>query len=155
MSKLIPLTKGRFAIVDDEDFDFLMQWHWCTTHYGYACRSSVHGETMMHRLIMKSPKGFDTDHIDGNPLNNQKSNLRICSHRDNIRWASGQRNSSSRFKGVTFDKQTNKWRASIKIDGKYIGIMRCDSEEDAARAYDAKAHELFGNFARLNFPFPS
>jgi hypothetical protein len=160
MTKLIPLTKGQFAIVDDTDFDRLSQFKWCAlelTHTFYAMRNERQKETgnphriYMHRLIMNTPSGFDTDHHDHDGLNNTRANLRICTRVQNTRNAR-PRGGRSEYKGVSWHNQRNKWITRIRFDGtqKHVGIYT--SESEAARAYDAAALLHFGEFARLNFP---
>lgn len=105
----------------------------------------------MHRVIMGEPRGLVVDHIDGNSLNNRRSNLRVCTvsqNHQNQRFRGGL----SRYKGVCFLKKINKWRANIGFDGRRMHIGCFDNEVDAAKAYDRKAGELFGEFAYLNFP---
>lgn len=156
--KQIPLSKGRFALVDDEDYDSLMQWKWLYTK-GYAARRKSCGangkrrwETiLMHRVIMNTPKGMSTDHIDGDPLNNQKSNLRICTHAENMRNTTNNRkNNTSGYKGVTRSKFGKRWVARIKVNNrtKHIGVF--DDIKDAASAYNKEAAILHKSFANPN-----
>ena len=106
----------------------------------------------IHRLIMDAPKGMDVDHINGNPLDNRKSNLRICTHTENNRNRGANKNNTSGYKGAYWHKQNKKWRAQIVRNNKAIHIGLYESKEEAARAYDKKAKELHGEFAYLNFP---
>lgn len=154
----IILTQGKIAIVDDEDYAFINQWKWYCSTSGYAVRhqyvGTVNGKQkniaiLMHRLINKTPKGMDTDHIDHDRLNNRKSNLRsatVAQNQMNVKLVRG----NSKFKGVTFHKRDHYWQASINIKGKrtYLGSFK--SELDAAKAYNIKALELHGEFAFLN-----
>jgi hypothetical protein len=162
--KEIPLSQGKTALVDDEDFEYLNQWKWCavsskTRNTFYALRtinvSSVNDkcrQIRMHREIMKTSKGLEVDHIDGDGLNNQKYNLRNCSRLQNVLNQKIQKVSkTSRYRGVLWNGR-RKWRVQIQYKGKvhYLGYFNI--EEEAARAWDRKALELFGEFARLNFP---
>ena len=151
----IELTQGKYAIVDDGDFDDLNQFNWCFHNSGYAVRGvRVSGKVTlqwMHRIITNCPADMDVDHINHDKLDNQKSNLRVCSTSENCH--NQQMHSvakTSRFKGVYFDKQANKWRAQIKLNNKnkYLGLFT--NEIDAAIAYNNAAIELFGEFAYLN-----
>lgn len=90
------------------------------------------------------------DHVDGNKLNNNLDNLRFCSYSQNGANRKKQSNTSSIYKGVDFQKRANKWRASIKIDGKSKTLGHFEDEKEAAKAYNEKAKELFGDFAKLN-----
>mgnify|MGYP001615685995 CR=1 FL=1 len=162
MTKLIPLTKGQHAIVDDEDYEWLSQWKWhCMGRY--AARSVATPELpgpwkqrkfSMHHAILQTPKGMHTDHINGDGRDNRRENLRICTPAENIRnqRANKRTGRTAKYKGTFFVKELGKWKAVIGINRgtKYLGLFT--SEIDAARAYDAKARELFGAFARLNFP---
>lgn len=165
MSKQITLTQGKFTIVDDEDFEWLNQWKWCANkihNIWYAIRGLIHSEKiangkhiciLMHRQIMNCPKGFEIDHQDHNGLNNQKSNLRICTRNQNQHNQKIQtRIKSSQFKGVYWDKSTKRWPAQIKYNSKRIHLGGFGSEIEAAKAYDKAAKRLFGEFARLNLP---
>ncbi len=105
----------------------------------------------MHRQIMNAPAGLVVDHIDGNGLNNRKSNLRVCTQGQNSLNSRPRRNCSSRYKGVSFYKRDKIWQAQIFYNFRTINIGRFDDEVEAALAYDRKAEELFGEFAYLNF----
>lgn len=160
--KEIELTQGLVALVDDDMFDELNKFKWCahrsvkSKNTFYAVRNKragrkVVGNFLMHREILKPPDGMDTDHRDGNGLNNQRYNLRTCTRTQNNANRKPYLNTLSKFKGVSWRKDRDKWRAYIKIDRQYIHLGHFDLEIDAAIAYDTKAIELFGEFARLNF----
>lgn len=157
--KLIELTKGKAVQVDDEDFDFLNYYNWHTHPHRntfYARRSEVvNGRKTiisMHRLIMNvTDRNVLIDHKDRNGLNCQKNNLRICTNKENLMNRGSLKNSSSKYKGVDFDKSRNKYRVQITINGKNKFIGRFEYEIEAAKAYDVKAKEVHGEFANLNF----
>jgi len=130
----IPLSQGKFTIIDKEDFEWLNQWKWYCNSYGYAVREKNYGvkngkrvrkSIWMHREINKTPKGMDTDHIDRNPLNNKKSNLRTVTHGQNMFNLSKAKNNISGYKGVSWHKETQKWRAYLQINKKqkYFGLF--------------------------------
>lgn len=146
-------------MVDDEDYDYLNQWRWHFSH-GYAMRrqSNPRKYIYMHREIMgiadKNGK-IQIDHIDRNGLNNRRSNLRICSRRENRGNQKINSNNKSGYRGVCFDKTIKgnlKWRARISAKHNEIFLGRFTNSEDAARAWDTAAKKYFGDFARLNFP---
>lgn len=156
MTKEIPLTQNKFALVDDADYDWLMQWKWHAQHNGhnwYAARNQgkrpFRTIVQMHSVIAATPKGFDTDHIDGNGLNNQRDNLRVCTHAENRRNQGKQENNTSGYKGVVWDK--GKWRAEITVNRRKIRLGIFGDPEMAARAYDKAAKQYHGTFAKLNF----
>lgn len=169
MPKEIPLTQGRVAIVDDQDFERLNQWKWYARRAPsrfastfYATRNSrVEGGTrhsiQMHRVILGVGPGVEIDHIDGDGLNNTRSNLRIALKKENRRNSRKQAKpvASSKLKGVDWHEKSFAFRARIKVDGKLIHLGYFGSEEAAARAYDEAAEEHFGPFARVNFPEPA
>jgi hypothetical protein len=113
----IKLTQGKFALVDDEDFEYLNQWKWYYSNNrksGYAKRAS--DKMYMHKLINNTPKGFETDHINHNELDNRQKNLRTVTNSQNQFNRIRQVNNTSGFKGVTWHKRLNKWMAQIVIN---------------------------------------
>lgn len=158
----IRLTNGNFAIVDGDDFTKLSKFKWHSHRCGRAYYAFRHASVpncnkrtiiLMHRQIMNSPPDKAVDHINHNGLDNRKANLRIVSRMQN-QWnmRKQQTNCTSRYKGIYFYKRYKKWSASIRHNGTHIFLGNFDDEETAARAYDAKARELFGQYACLNFP---
>ena len=152
--KTIKLTQGYEAIVDAEDYEELNKHKWCYLNAGYAVRrKTIDGKwkfIYMHRVINKTPDGLETDHINNNALDNRRDNLRTTTRSQNAMNQTPQRNCSSRFRGVGWYKRHKKWRAKIKLNGKSITIGYYDDEYIAARAYNKKAKELFGEFAYSN-----
>lgn len=151
-------------LVDDEDYEWLMQWKWCA-HKGkhalsctfYARRSSPRGEgkrhpILMHREIAAAQFGEHVDHINHDTLDNRKENLRRCSASQNQHNARLRSDNPSGLKGVTWSDSHHAWQPQICCDGKprYLGYAATHFE--AALIYDAAAQELFGEFALLNFP---
>jgi len=154
--RYIGLTKGKFAIVDAADYDWLMryQWHAFEGNRGkFYARGCKGKPVFMHRMIMNPPKGMVVDHIDGNGLNNRRSNLRICTRRENGYNRGPRRHGTSGFKGVgRVPNDSSKCYAKITHNGETFKLGTFDTDIEAARAYDGKARELFGEFAWLNFP---
>lgn len=152
---LIPLTRGKFAEIDAADASLVTDTLWSATHIGrrwYAI-GRINGEqVLMHRLITNAAIGMDVDHIDGDGLNNKRDNLRIATRSQNMANVSIGPRSKSGFKGVSWHAGAGRWRATTISNGRQVHLGYFDNVEDAARAYDAKAREIFGEFARLNFP---
>lgn len=155
----IPLTKGKYAIVDDDDYRYLMQWKWHTVkknHTCYACRGVATGKRnwkqkhiWMHRVILNTPLGMETDHRNHIGLDNRKQNIRVCTVGQNQHNRKKHIKSTSKYKGVC--RQRSKWRARICNHNKKLHLGCFDTEIDAANAYDVKAIEIFGKFACTNF----
>ena len=153
----IQLTQGQVAIVDAQDYEWLMQWNWYVLkrpNAFYAVRQirKPNGKQrllLMHRFIAATPKALETDHIDHNGLNNTRANLRICTKAQN-QANSRLRGGTSQFKGVHWFKPTLRWKAQIGLGGKRMSLGYYLQEEDAAKAYNVKAVELFGEFAYIN-----
>jgi hypothetical protein len=154
MTKEIQLTGGEIVLVDDRDYESLSQWKWSLFKgYPARCRKrlGVNRFVSMHREIVDPPKGVEVDHINGNKLDNRRENLRLSTRSQNQINQGLTRKNTSGYKGVTFHRVLNKWQSQIGIDGKTLYLGLYATPEEAARAYDAKARELFGGFARLNF----
>lgn len=159
--RLIELTRGKFAQVDDEDFEWLSQWKWhifSARHTYYAVRNEINRESgkyrtlRMHRQILRLnfSDGKQIDHADGNGLNNQRDNLRMCSRSENRGNAQKRKRGYSSFKGVSWHIRKKKWYAGIRYNCKSIWLGSFTNEHDAALAYNNAAIKLFGEFARLN-----
>jgi len=152
----IYLTQGKYAIVDPEDYEGLSKYKWFAVRNNgrfYAVRSMKNRNVKMHQVIMGTEEGKVIDHVNGNGLDNRKANVRFATSEQNGWNKRKQRgNYSSKYKGVSRSKKRNQWRVRIKYKGRSIHLGRFETEEEAARAYDAKAKELFREFAWLNFP---
>ena len=154
--KHIPLTQGKFAIVDDEDFDIVNKYNWHISHprkNGYYARAYI-GDgkyVYMHRIVMKAKTGQYLDHINRNGLDNRKCNLRFATYSQNAQNRFKRVGVTSKYKGVSFYKNCKRWRAEIHLNYKKYQIGYFGNEIEAAKAYDIKAKELFGEFARTNF----
>lgn len=151
----LPLTRGCVAIVDDDDVPVLRLHKWRVSFVkGLAYAITTTGTRgnqrtfSMHRFLMDAEKGETIDHRDGDGLNNRRSNLRICTQQQNLANMRPRVGSPNGYKGVSCDDRRDAWYA--RIGGIYIGAY--DDAEAAARAYDAKAREIHGEFARTNFP---
>lgn len=150
--RCIPLTLRMVTTVDAADYEWLSQYRWFAKGTGgkyYAGRAERGEMIMMHREIMKPPPGMVVDHIDGDSLNNRRSNLRICTPRQNNHNRTFKGNTSG-FAGVY--PQGKRWRAQITHKGEQIKIGVFDDKIEAAKARDRKALEIHGEFACLNFP---
>lgn len=153
MPKQIPLSGGRiYAIVDDEDFDWLSETKWSDDSRGYAIRR-VKGDKntteKMHRLIMRAKDGEIVDHINGNPWDNRKENLRIATTAENCKNRNMYVTNKTGYKGVAVYKN-NKYTAQVTVNYRklHLGVFDCPIE--AALAYNQAATKYFGEFARLN-----
>lgn len=148
--RVIYLTQEKLAFVDDEFYEPLNQLTWCFSQ-GYATRKIGNQTVFMHHCIIGKPDiGFDVDHIDGNKLNNQKTNLRFCTRSQNTANRGANKNNKSGYKGVSWNKNTCKWRATIVINAKQNHLGLFNTKEQAAEAYNVAAKQLFGEFALLN-----
>lgn len=161
--KEIPVTRSRRGTahiiqVDDEDYDRVMEagpWHVEPSGSTYYATRNVVKDgrrttQKLHRFILGDVCiGKHVDHIDSNGINDQRSNLRVCTHAENLRNRGAQKDNTSGFKGVSRHKTTQRWRASINIDGKWRHLGLFDTPEEAYAVYCEAAVRLHGQFARL------
>jgi hypothetical protein len=153
--KEIPLTQGKVALVDDVDYERLSVYRWYALRQKdrgvfYAGRTAKRGEkvTFLHRVIMDAPDGTDVDHQNGDGLDCQRHNLRLATDTQN--QANRKPNKGRQLKGISANGR--KFIAQIRIHGCQIYLGTFSTPEEAARAYDVKARQTWGEFARLNFP---
>ena len=159
----IPLSQGLYALVDGENYEWLMQWKWCAfkapaTFYaarkGYDKKAGKRMMIKMHREILglKYLDSKMTDHRNHCGLDNRESNIRACTNQQNQGNSKVRKDNSSGYKGVCWFPIRKKWEAAIKDNGKRIYLGNFDTKEEAARVYDKRAREIFGEYAYLNFP---
>ena len=150
----IELTQGQVALVDDEDYVMLSQYKWHARRRDdvYIPRwlnPATHIPVPMHHMIMSAPDGLYVDHINRNPLDNRRQNLRLVTHRQNClnrrRWGK-----TSEYRGVCWSKKGNAWVAQITVRRNVMDLGRYCTQEDAARAYNIAAREFLGEFAQIN-----
>jgi len=157
--KTIQLTKGKITLVDNDDYEYLNQFNWyaadgANTYYarrqiriGGNKRITYH----MHREILNVPDGLETDHRDGNGLNNQRYNLRICTHSQNSMNRIYGRKNRDGYRGIFWHDKSKLWVARITINKKYRYLGYYKRKEVAAIVYDLFARYYFGEFANPNF----
>jgi len=161
--KEIQLTQGKVALVDDSDYEYLNQFKWHsikTERKGYYVGRSVkvgkkYRNTSMHIKIMNTRKGMEVDHKDGNGLNNQKNNLRICNRTQNCQNRKKIKNCSSKYKCVGWHKGLNLWVAKLKSNGKSKHLGCFDTELEAAIIANIAMRKYHGEFARPNVLTPT
>lgn len=153
---------GLVALIDEVDVPRVAGYQWFPDRRGQrwyarayirgAGRHGVQRHVYLHRLLVDASPGTEVDHRDLDGLNCTRGNLRIASHGQNSHNKAVRRDSSVGFKGVTWHKQHRRWWARIGLNGDHRSLGLYNTADEAARAYDAKARELHGEFARLNFP---
>lgn len=158
--KEIPLSQGKVAFVDDEDYEALACHKWYAhkskkSSIFYAVRKITVSPKKrfmlsMHRVITDTPPGVQIDHRDGNGLNNQRYNMRFATIAQNAQNVPKRRHNKSGFKGV--HSANGRWNATIRINHKPVHLGGFTSADEAARAYDRAAIQCHGEFAYLNFP---
>jgi hypothetical protein len=159
--RLIPLGHGKFAVVDEEDYERVVEHRWYAVQFPRSTVPYVLGEMagfgikiFLHRFILRIFDERRIDHRDANPLNNRKENLRLCTHQQSMQNRPKNKTNKSGFKGVYWDKLNNKWAARIGYNSKSIYLGGFKDPSAAARAYDRAARRYHKDFARLNFPKP-
>ena len=152
----IPLTQGKVAWVDQSDYTMLSRFRWHLHVQGYAVRNTWTvgrgGVSLMHRMVMLPSPAQVVDHANGNPLDNRRKNLRVCSQAENNGNLRRPATNTSGFKGVSWFARGSRWVAHIRVNGRSTNLGYFDKAEDAARAYDEAAVLHRGEFARVNFP---
>ena len=153
----IQLVQGHVALVDDEDYESISAYKWYANiitrvdgSFSVYVQRNMKKPRSLHRFIMDAPADMEVDHINGNPLDNRRTNLRICSRSENMQNQRHQTGGTSKFKGVYWSKHTRKWRAQISINWKKKHLGLFETEQEAALAYNVAALELHGEFARIN-----
>lgn len=147
---IINLSQNKTALIDDADYEIISQYKW---HYnnGYAKTWHSGKRIRMHRLILDAQPGQQIDHISGDKLDNRRSNLRICTIKENNRNVSIRKDNTSGYKGVSLDKTTGHWRPSVYVDGKAKRFGLFKDKHHAALAYDLWCVDLHGEYASTNF----
>jgi len=153
--KELELTDGQVTYVDDEDYGRLSELSWHPvrgkyTTYARAYDRETGGAIYMHREITGAQRGQDVDHLNHNGLDNRRCNLRVCTRQQNMRNRRPNRNTTSRYKGVCWNRHISKWVAGIYVNKRRIHLGSFDDEREAALAYNRAAREHFGEYARLN-----
>ena len=146
-------NSDKFFTVDDKDYQLVNKASWSLSPDGYVRATvSKNNRMFVHRYIMNAPKGKLIDHIDGNPLNNTRENLRVCIHNQNTS-NSFKKAGLSVYKGVSYDKgmkRKKRWMARLEHNNKNITIGRYLTEDEAALAYNKCAYKIWGKFCVLN-----
>jgi hypothetical protein len=159
MAKEIILTQGKVAIVDDDMYDYLNQWKWFANLQGkkFYARTNIpnkkgkRGSMLMHRLILNMLNSkLQVDHLNHYTLDNRKCNIRICTQSDNLKNRIINKNNSTGYKGVVYNKSNKKFIAKIGVNKNIIYIGCFIDPKDAAKAYNAAALKYHGEFANLN-----
>lgn len=151
----IPLSRGKVALVDDEDYEFLSKWKWSFHPRGYATRTSRKDDTYgrvtipMHRAVLRLDGNNRSlvDHVNTNKLDKRRSNLRLCTPSQNHANKPRSNKNTSGYKGVSWDSTRQKWKAGITVKQKARNLGRFSTPEEAHAAYLAAAREAFGEFA--------
>lgn len=159
----VPLTQGKVALIDDEDAERVLTYKWTlcaiprpnkTTYYARrgTQRGGKNKTILLHRFILDAPDGLQVDHINGDSLDNRRSNLRLATNAQNHCNMPATRPNQLGFRGIETMKDGRQFKARIKVEGQIIRIGPFSTPEDAARGYDLMAKHYHGEFATLNFP---
>lgn len=146
---VVLLTKGYQSLIDLADVERVRQWKWCASVHGTDVRAVRRG-AILSRFIMEAPEGYDVDHIDGDPLNNRRANMRIVTHAQNQKNTKDRSDNSSGMRGVFFYKKNGRFMSQIKSDGKAFFLGYFDTAVEAAKAYERARSKLHGSFSRTS-----
>jgi hypothetical protein len=146
LARKLPLTQGKYAIVDDDDYEYLSRWSWHVSGWGYAQRTESKKAVLMHKQLMGTPNQV-VDHVNRDILDNRRSNLRLATKQQNGANAKLSKRNKSGFKGVWYNASRKKWEAYIRPNGKKLHLGRYSTAEEAAGAYKKAATLHFGDFA--------
>lgn len=154
----VRLANGAYALVDATDATRIDAFRW--TAYTmrdkqYVVALHTDPRVYLHRFLLEAPSGYEVDHINGDPLDNRRANLRLVTHAQNLQNQRPQMGRSSRYKGVSKCQRVRLrecWISQIKVAGTTVHLGHFRSETAAARAYDAAARHHWGAYARINFP---
>jgi len=148
-----PIAK---AMIDSDDIAKVENRKWCLNDQGYVISGYGKGRVRLHHIILdfkyRYTDNFEIDHINTNPLDNRKSNLRKITHQQNISRQKISKVNTSGYKGVCYDKNTKGWKARIFVKGKYFYLGQFKTKEEAAIAYNDAAIKHFGEFANFGKP---
>lgn len=151
-ARSIPLSKGLSALIDEDDYHIVSKYKWHSSQ-GYAAATLINEgastSILMHRLILNPPPGYVVDHINGTRSDNRRSNIRICSHAENLCNRPMQANNTSGYKGVSWSKRKQKWQALIESKGRQIHLGYYDNKIEAAAAYAEAAKSIHGQYFKL------
>lgn len=148
--KEIILSNGKRTLVDDSDYEELNKFKWSCVGVGYVQRGSCSSAVLMHRQILQAPRGIEVDHVNRDPLDNRRCNLRLATRRQNECNKGLKSTNTSGYKGVKYHKREKKWRAEIRLNGRTVHIGSYKTPREAAIAYNNMAFKINGEFAYLN-----
>lgn len=162
---MIVIISGKECIIDDSDLQIINGKRWIVTscngkqyvRFNYSDtidgkRKQIH--LYLHRHLLSAPKGMEVDHINGNTLDNRRSNLRVCTHRENIRNKKTPSHNKSGYKGVSYSARYKKYMVCIKMNGKTLHLGGFADPKEGYEVYKAKALELFGEYANFGSVSP-
>lgn len=151
-ARKIFLAQGKYALVDAADYNYLSQWKWCllSGRRESAIRRDEGRLLSMHRALMGAMEGIVIDHINNDPLDNRRSNLRPCTNAQNMMNKRKYAKNKSGYKGVLLTSG-GRWKAQISVEGRCMYLGTYDTAEEAAKVYDELALYHYGEFASLNF----